>query len=80
MLSPRPTQPLSLGESSKCTETPLKEHQGWVRKHQEACSLVDGEPEPVNPITFNCLDTDAIILTALHTYGANGPSGLDAYA
>ena len=51
-----------------------------VCKNQEACSLVDGEPEPVNPITFNCLDIDAIIHAALLTYGATGRSGLDAYA
>lgn len=40
---------------------------------------MDGESEPVNPITFNGLDADAIRHAAHHTHGAAGPSGLDTY-
>lgn len=40
---------------------------------------MDGESEPVNPITFDGLDADAIRHAAHHTHGAAGPSGLDAY-
>ena len=35
-------------------------------KDPDACSLVDGEPEQVNPITFDGLDADAIRQAALH--------------
>ena len=46
----------------------------------DTCCLMDGEYEPVNSITFDSLDADAIRHAALHTHGAAGPSGLDAYA
>ena len=46
----------------------------------DTCCLMDGEYEPVNSITFDGLDADAIRHAALHTHGAAGPSGLDAYA
>ena len=45
-----------------------------------ASCLIEGEPEKANPITFEGLDADAILQAALHTNGAAGPSGLDAYA
>ena len=43
-------------------------------------SLLDGIPEPVNPITYFSLDSACILSAALHTHGAAGLSGLDAYA
>ena len=48
-------------------------------KDPDACSLLDSKPKPVNSITFNTLDADAIRHTALHTHGAAGPSALDTY-
>lgn len=36
--------------------------------------------ESVNPIIFNDLDAECILQAALHTQGAAGLSGLDAYA
>ena len=48
-------------------------------KEPDACCLVDGESEPINSIIFDGLDADAIRHAALHTHGAAGPSGLDAY-
>ena len=68
------------GESIlQSTRDVLKEKHP-LGKDPEACSLIEGEPEPVNPITFDGLDADSIRHTALHTHGAAGPSGLDAYA
>ena len=104
-------RPHATGESSRCTEIPLKEHQ-WgcaqledlipettedgesilrstrdvlkekhpLGKDPDTCSLVNNEPEPVNPIIFDSLDADAIRHTALHTHGAADPSGPNAYA
>ena len=42
--------------------------------------LLDGQPTPVNPIIFDAINADTIRNAALHTNGAAGPSGLDAYA
>ena len=44
----------------------------------EACTLLEGEKDPVNPILFDSLDADAIRQAAMHTQGAAGPSVLDA--
>ena len=54
-------------------------------KHPPGASPVKGSllrdaPEPVNPIVFDNLNADAIHQAALHTNGAAGLSGLDAYA
>ena len=43
-------------------------------------SLLCDAPEPVNPIVFDNLNADAIHQAALHTNGAAGLSGLNAYA
>ena len=68
------------GESIlRSTRDVLKEKHP-LGKDPDTCSLVNGEPEPVNPIVFDGLDADAIRHTALHTHGAAGPSGLDAFA
>lgn len=68
------------GESIlRSTRDVLKEKHP-LGKDPDTCSLVNNEPEPVNPIIFNGLDADAIRHTALHTHGAAGPSGPDAYA
>ena len=40
---------------------------------------MDGESEPVKPITFDGLDAGGIRHAALHNHGAAGPSRLDAY-
>ena len=48
------------GESIlRSTRDVLKEKHP-LGKDPDACSLVDGVPEPVNPITFDGLDADAI--------------------
>ena len=49
-------------------------------KDPVASCLLEGEPEIANSITFDGLDAEAIKKAALHTHGAAGPSGLDAYA
>ena len=62
------------GESIlQSTRDVLKEKHP-LGKDPEACSLIEGEPEPVNPIIFDGLDAEAIRYTALHTHGAAGPS------
>ena len=61
------------GESIlRSTRDVLKEKHPLGKDTESRC-LVDGEPEPVNPITFHSLDAYAIIHTALHTHGAAGP-------
>lgn len=68
------------GESIlRSTRDVLKEKH-LLGRDPDACCLMDGEYEPVNSITFDGLDADAIRHAALHTHGAAGPSGLDAYA
>ena len=49
-------------------------------KEPDTHSLLNGDPEPVDSILFDSLDANAIHQVALHTHGAAGPSGLDAYA
>ena len=49
------------------------------REEPDAYCLVDGESEPVNSIIFDGQDADAIRHVAMHTHGAAGLSGLDAY-
>ena len=65
--------------TQKSTRDILKEKHPAGKDPIASC-LIDGEPETVNPITFDGLDADAIRQAALHTHGAAGPSGLDAYA
>ena len=43
-------------------------------------TLLPGSKEAVNPIIYNNLDADRILHAALHTKGASGLSGLDAFA
>ena len=61
------------------TKEVLKEKHP-IGKDSVASSLIDGEPRAVNPITFEGLDADSIRQAALHTHGAAGSSGLNAYA
>ena len=68
------------GESIQQTTREILKKKHPIGKDPVASSLIDGEPETVNPITFDGLDADAIRHAALHTHGAAGPSGLDAYA
>ena len=68
------------GESVQRSTRDVLEEKHPLGKDPDACCLVDGDFEPVNPITFDGLDADAIRHAALHTHGAAGPSGLDAYA
>ena len=63
----------------RSTSDVLKEKHP-LGKDPDAHSLIDGEPEAVNPIIFDGLDADTIRNAALHTHGAAGPSGLDSYA
>ena len=65
--------------AQKSTRDILKEKHPAGKDPIAPC-LIDGEPETVNPITFDGLDADAIRQAAVHTHGAAGPSGLDAYA
>ena len=60
-------------------------HDVLLDKHTPGASPVESSllhdaPEPVNPIVFDNLNADAIHQAALHTNGAAGLSGLDAYA
>ena len=68
------------GESIQQTTREILKKKHPIGKDPVASSLIDGEPETVNPITFDGLDADAIRHAALHTHGAACPSGLDAYA
>ena len=68
------------GESIQQTTREILKKKHPIGKDPVASSLIDGEPETVNPITFDGLDEYAIRHAALHTHGAAGPSGLDAYA
>ncbi len=43
-------------------------------------SLLPNQSETINPIIFNNLDAECMLRAALHTQGATGLSGLDAYA
>ena len=42
--------------------------------------LLENTPEVVNPIIYSSLDADCVLGAALHTHGAAGISGLDAFA
>ena len=46
------------------------------------CTLLDNEdnPEPIDPILFNGLNSKTTLQSAVHTQGSAGPSGLDAQA
>ena len=53
-------------------------------KHPTGCpadpeTLLPSNTEPVNPIIYDNLDADRILQAALHTKGAAGLSGLDAF-
>ena len=43
-------------------------------------SLLPDNSETANPIIYSNLDAECILQAALHTHGAAGLSGLDAYA
>ena len=63
----------------------LTAHDVLRDKHppgKPACpeSLLPDNQESINPITYNNLDAECIFHAALHTQGAAGLSGLDAYA
>ena len=63
----------------RSTEDILKDKHPSATNPEPDC-LINGEFESVNNITFEGLDAEAIRNAALHTHGAAGPSGLDAYA
>lgn len=68
-----------ISESGQTTRDLLKDKHPAATNPDANC-LIDGEVVPVNNIIFDGLNANTIRNAALHTHGATGPSGLDAYA
>ena len=63
------------GESETRSVQDILKDKHPVGKDPSPGTLLNGDPEPVNPILFDGLDADTIRQAALQTQGAAGPSG-----
>ena len=68
------------GETNMRSTRDILEEKHPKGRDADPRTLVEGDPNHVNPVIFESLDGDAIRQAALHTNGAAGPSGLDALA
>ena len=74
---------LNDGVGSPSTLTTVKDV--LISKHPDAVrassdTTISGSPPDCHPVIFESIDAALIRSTSLHTHGAAGPSGLDAYA